>query len=45
MQGISSVYQTDSTVDATTAAEGAIRRDVIGGVGVYTQDAEFEVDE
>ena len=45
MQGMSSVYRTDSIVDATTVAEGAMRRDVIGGIDVYTQDAEFEFDE
>jgi len=45
MQGMSSVYQTDSTVDASIVAEGVIGRDVISGVEVYTQDAEFELDE
>jgi hypothetical protein len=44
MQGISSVYQTDSTEDATTIAVITMQREVIGGVEVYTQDAEFEVE-
>jgi hypothetical protein len=40
MHGISSIYQTDSTVDATIVTAGAIQGDVISGVEVYTQDAE-----
>ena len=45
MQGNSSVYQTDSTEDATTVAVVTIQTEVIGGVEVYTQDADFEVDD
>jgi hypothetical protein len=37
-----SVYQTDPTVDATIAAKGT---NIVSGVEVYTQDAEFELDE
>ena len=45
MQGIASVYQTDSTEDATIIAAATMQREVIGGVEVYTQDADFELDE
>jgi hypothetical protein len=56
MQGISSIYQSDSIVDSTIAAAAAIEesvtavevetpREVISGVKVYTQDAEFELDD
>ena len=45
MQGISSVYQTDSTEDATTITAATMQKEVIGGIEVYTQDADFELDD
>ena len=45
MQGISSIYQSDSTADATEIAVSAMQRDVISGVEVHTQDAEFDLDD
>ena len=45
MQGISSVYQTDSIKDATVIAAATMQRQVIGGIEVYTQDADFEADD
>jgi hypothetical protein len=36
MQGISSVYQTDSIEDAATIAAAVVKRDVIGNVEVYS---------
>ena len=45
MQGISSVYQTDSIEDATVIAAATMQRQVIGGIEVYTQDADFEADD
>jgi hypothetical protein len=49
---ISSIYKDDSIVDATALAANAIsrsiiaeRRDVVGGVKVYTQDIEFDLDD
>ncbi|CZT45255.1 uncharacterized protein RSE6_05549 [Rhynchosporium secalis] len=44
MYSMASIYHSDSIVDATTASEAMIQRDVIGGIEVYTQDAEFEED-
>ncbi|CZS92386.1 uncharacterized protein RAG0_02810 [Rhynchosporium agropyri] len=44
MHSMSSIYHSDSTTDATTASETLIGRDVIGGIEVYTQDAESEDD-
>ena len=52
MCGMSSIYKDDSMVDATALAANAMsrsmiaeRRDVVGGVEVYTQDAEFDLDD
>ena len=45
LQGISLVYQSDSIEDATTIAATLMQREVIGGVEVYTQDADFELDD
>lgn len=44
MQGLSSIYQTEYTGDATAIATTVIQRDVVGGVEVYTQDEEYEID-
>ncbi|CZS93089.1 uncharacterized protein RCO7_11158 [Rhynchosporium graminicola] len=44
MHSMSSIYHSDSTIDATTASEMSIQRDIIGGIEVYTQDAEGEDD-
>jgi hypothetical protein len=45
IQSIGSIYQTDSTVDSIEAAAQEIQRDIIGGVEVYIQDAEFDLDD
>ena len=45
MQGISLVYQTDSIEDATVIATAIMQGQVIDGIEVYTQDADFEVDD
>ena len=36
MRGISSIYQTDSMVDASTAAAAAVEEDIIGVIEVDT---------
>ena len=45
MHGMLSIYQSDSIIDATVASATAIPRDVNGGLEIYTQDADFEVDD
>ena len=45
MCGIASVYRDDCIEDVAIIAATAVRRDIIGGVEVYTQDAEFELDD
>jgi hypothetical protein len=44
MSGISSVYKDGSIEDASTVAALVIQKEVIGGIEVHTQDAEFEWD-
>ena len=44
MGGISSVYKDDSLEDTTTIVGKIIQRQVIHSIEVYTQDAEFELD-
>ncbi len=44
MCGIALVYQDNCIEDTATITATVIRRDIIGGVEVYTQDAEFELD-
>ena len=43
MQSMASVYQTDSTIDPIEAAAQEIQRDIIGGIEVYTQVAEYNL--
>jgi hypothetical protein len=40
-----SFYQMDTTVGSIEAAAEENLRDAIGGVEVYTQDAEFDLDD
>jgi len=44
MQGISSVYKDDS-LDASTIAGNILQREIIGGVEVWSQDADFDLDD
>jgi len=44
MGGISSVYKDDS-LDASAIAGAVIQREVIGGIEVHSQDAEFDLDD
>jgi hypothetical protein len=43
MRGISSIYRDDSLDDTATIIE-KIQQEVIGGIEVYTQDGDFELD-
>jgi hypothetical protein len=45
MAGISLVYKDDSVEDAATVTTDIITRETISSIKVYTQDAEFDLDE
>ena len=52
MGGMSSIYEDDNMVDAATLPANAIsgsmtakKMDIVDGVEVYTQDAEFDLDD
>ena len=43
--GISSIYKDNCIEDAATVAANAMNRDMISSIEVYTQDAEFDLDD
>jgi hypothetical protein len=45
MYGIASIYKDDCIEDASSMAVRALQNEVIGGIEVHTQDAEFEWDD
>ena len=45
MCGISSAYKDNCMEDAATIAANAMKRNIIDGIEVHTQDTEFDLDD